>query len=94
MTEEQRNAEEFPSLMYRIDKFPAKTIPSEGVTVDDEPSLNNLAFSEKNQSDLIQALTVGNKVAVRVLRNGMKQLDYTFNAKGFIAGMKAVQNCK
>ena len=95
MTAASYENEAFPKLMYRMDSQPAKTISTVGV-IDDKgaPIYNSLAFGDAEDKALLQAFIKGNKVAIRVLRDGMSQLDYTFNARGFTAGFKAINNCK
>ena len=94
LTEANYDAEKFPNVMYRVDKQTAKTIPSEGVVSGDQREYTVLTFSDSNARALHQAFVAANKLAIRILRDGLSPLDYTFNARGFIAGMKAVNNCR
>lgn len=93
MTQEDWEANVFPDLVYRVDAQQPKTLATDGVIADDESVLNELAFV--NDTVLIQALTnATSKVVMRVMRNGMSPLDYTFATKGFAQAMKAVNNCR
>lgn len=82
-----------PQLIYRVDAQQPKTLETNAVVSDDEPVLE--ALGVLNDAVLVQAFTnATSKVVIRVMRNGMNPLDYTFATKGFAQAMKAVNSCR
>lgn len=94
MSEADYEEDATPDVMYRIDSQAAKTLPTLGVTNHDKPDLNSLTFTDNDDLVLHNAFIAANKITVRILRNGMSNLDYVFPAKGYIAAWNKINRCK
>lgn len=95
LTQEDYDAEIIPSLIYRVDAQQPKTVEMTSVTSDGEPDLTSIAASGSGDQTLFTAFkNAQSKVVIRVMRNGMSELTYTFPTKGFTQAAKLVNNCQ
>ncbi|MFC3859391.1 hypothetical protein ACFOPQ_01200 [Deinococcus antarcticus] len=84
----------FPTLMYRIDSQPPRTLQTSPVTRNGELDYSTLTFSAGGSQAINNAFIAANKVTIRVVRAGQSNLDYRFPAKGYIAALNKVNRCK
>ncbi|GHF99802.1 hypothetical protein GCM10017783_09900 [Deinococcus piscis] len=95
MTENSFYLNRSPNVMYRIDSEAPKTVKTETAFLDDAPDLTAVWFTEQAEKEIYRAFVRGrSKVTMRVMRDGMAPLDYVFTAKGFIAAMERIGNCR
>lgn len=95
LSKQQFEADTPPNIVYRVDAQAAKTLATVTASREDEPDLNTLAVEDKNDLTVLNAFkNAQSKVVIRVLREGMRELTFTFPVKGFAQGLKAVNNCK
>lgn len=95
MTENNFYLDRSPNVMYRIDSEAPKTVKTETALLDDAPDLTAVWFTEQAEKEIYKAFVRGrSKVTMRVMRDGMAPLDYVFTAKGFIAAMEKIGNCR
>lgn len=94
LTQEDFNKQIMPKVMYRIDSLAPKTLTTLYTTFNGTPDLRNLAFTSAGDQELHKAFIKANVLRVRILRNGMSNLDYTFNLTGYIYAFSKINGCK
>ncbi|PTA68219.1 hypothetical protein C8263_09175 [Deinococcus arcticus] len=95
LSDDQLDTGKGPNLMYRVDSQQAKTIPTQGTLVDDEPDATALAFDIARDDIVFAAFkNASSKIVMRVLRREASSLDYTFSTRGFKDALRAVNNCQ
>ncbi len=95
MTKNDLDLDRSPKVMYRIDAETPKTVSTKTATLKNAPDLTAVWFTEQAEKEIYRAFVRGrSKVTMRVLRDGMAPLDYVFTAKGFLAGMEKIGNCR
>lgn len=88
-------AETTPSITYRIDALPARTVQTVSVGGADKPVLTALAVPDELDAQMLGAFkSARSKVLMRVKRSDGRELTYTFPVKGLPQALQAVNNCK
>lgn len=95
LSQQQFDDDTPPDFVYRVDSQQPKTLKTVTASSDDKPDLNTLAVEDRSDLTILNAFKgAQSKVVIRVLRQGMRELTFTFPVKGFAQGLKAVNNCK
>ncbi|MCD0168620.1 hypothetical protein [Deinococcus sp. 23YEL01] len=95
LTQEDYDAEVTPNLIYRVDAQQPKPVETASVSDDDGPKLTAIAATGSGDQTLFTAFkNAQSKVVIRVMRNGLSELTYTFATKGFTQAAKLVNNCQ
>lgn len=93
LTQDDYDAELTPNLIYRVDSQQPKTVETTSVTRSGEAELTALAATSSGDQTLFTAFrNAQSKIVIRVMRNGMSELTYTFPTKGFTQAAKLVNN--